>query len=161
MANEKIDKINVAGTLYDINLPTNANITISSALINVTSTTQSGLDIRGNDGDGTITLKPTSTTPSFDGSSHIRFNDSVSGFDSYILQDAANETFTISSKYTNGILLSTYSVSQPITFKQGSSIMKVPTTEGTHTLATTDDLPLYENTVYISNSGASGVILYG
>ena len=138
MPNEKIDKINVAGTVYDIDLPADANISISNALINVTSTAQSGLDIRGNDGDSTITIKPTSTTPSFDGSSFIRFNDSVSGFDSYILQDATNEIFTISSNYTNGIRLSTFSASQPITFKQGASTMKVPTTEGTHTLATTD-----------------------
>ena len=160
MPNEKIDKINVAGTVYDIDLPADANISISNALINVTSTAQSGLDIRGNDGDSTITIKPTSTTPSFDGSSFIRFNDSVSGFDSYILQDATNEIFTISSNYTNGILLSTYSATQPIKFKQGSSIMQVPATEGTHTLATTDDLPLYENTIYISNLGASGVLVY-
>lgn len=160
MVNEKIDKINVAGTFYDIDLPTDADIRISNALINVTSTTQGGLAIRGNDGDSAIVMRPVSTTPSFDGSSHIRFNDSVNGFDSYILQDATNETFTISSNYTNGIRLSTTSASQPITFKQGASTMKVPATEGTHTLATMDDLPLYENTVAISNLGASGVLVY-
>lgn len=135
---KKIDKINVDGQEYDINLPTDANIAISSALINVLSATQDGFVVRGNGGDSTITIQPTSTTRSFDGSSYIRFNDSVNGFDSYILQDANNKTFTINSNYTNGILLSTYSATQPITFKQGSSTMKVPTTEGTHTLATTD-----------------------
>ena len=134
----KIDKINVDGTTYDINLPTNANITVSSALINVTSATQSGLAIRGNDGDSTITIQPASDAYSFDGSSFIRFNDDVGGFISRIIQDANSETFTIRSNYTNGILLNTSSASQPITFKQGASTMKVPTAEGTHTLATTD-----------------------
>ena len=149
----KIDKISVGRTTYDINLPTNANITVSSALINVTSATQNGLVIRGNDGDGTITIQPASTAPSFDGSSFITFHDGVSGFGTSILQDANTETFIIDSNYTNGILLSTYSASQPIKFKQGSSTMKVPTTEGTHTLATTDDIPRYttQQISYIRN----------
>lgn len=134
----KIDKINVGGTLYDINLPTNANITISSALINVLSATQDGFTVRGNGGDSTITIQPTSTTHSFNGSSYIKFDDAVNGCQGYVLQDANSETFKVYSNCTNGILLNTASATQPIIFKQGASTMKVPTTTGTHTLATTD-----------------------